>query len=38
MLKHKGYHIAVLTSHEIPAYMMQDAEVQKIDAEIWGDN
>ncbi len=36
-LKAAGYHIAILTSHEVPDYMQSDPEVQKVDLELWGD-
>ena len=32
-----GYHIAILTTHEVPDYLQFDPEVQKVDIELWGD-
>ena len=36
-LKAAGYHIAILTSHEVPDYLQSDPEVQKVDIELLGD-
>ncbi|MBP5558065.1 MAG: glycosyltransferase family 39 protein [Bacteroidales bacterium] len=35
--KAAGYHIAILTSHEVPDYLQSDPEVQKVDLELWCD-
>lgn len=35
--KAAGYHIAILTSHEVPDYLQSDPEVQKVDLDLWGD-
>ncbi len=36
-VKAAGYHIAILTSHEVPVYMQVDPDVQKVDIELLGD-
>ena len=34
--KAAGYHIAILTSHEVPDYLQSDPAVQKVDIELLG--
>lgn len=36
-MKAAGYHIAILTSHEVPDYLQSDTAVQKVDIELLGD-
>ena len=35
-MKTAGYHIAILTTHEVPDYLQSDPAVQKVDLELLG--